>query len=43
MTNSFKKEVKNYDLIDHSFSKNVIFTIGVSASGKSTWYRLHYH
>lgn len=37
MTNSFKKEVKNYDLIDHSFSKNVIFTIGVSASGKSTW------
>lgn len=37
MTNSFKKEVKNYDMIDHSFSKNVIFTIGVSASGKSTW------
>ena len=48
MTNSFKKEVNNYDLIDHSYSKNVIvtdhiyqkkviFTIGVSASGKSTW------
>lgn len=37
MTNTFKKEVQNYDLIDHSFQKNVIFTIGVSASGKSTW------
>lgn len=37
MVNQFKQPVANYNVIDYKWPKNVVFTIGISASGKSTW------